>query len=246
MSGIDAASDHSADAEEALGTDPIPAPSAGRSRTRMPEPVVAGPAVCREGQVPRRQVILLAGPSGSGKSHLTRSAGIPLVYLDDFYKAGSDPSCPRDPNLGIVDWDDPRSWNMDAAMQALIQLCTEGQAQMPLYDISTDRPKGTRTLRVGEAPFVAEGLFAPLLYRPCEQAGILLDAIVVHRNRWKNLVRRAARDLKERRKPPTTILRRGIGLYRREDVIVGRALRAGFRSLDAEETRQALTAWRVE
>jgi uridine kinase len=145
--------------------------------------------------------------------------------------------------LGIVDWDDPGSWDSGAAMAALIGLCTQGRAEVPIYDISADGPIGTRTVEVGQAPFVAEGLFAAELYPACTQAGILLDAIVVHRSRWKNLVRRAARDLRERRKPPVTIMRRGVGLYQREDAIVARALRAGFRSLDAVQTRQALTAW---
>lgn len=193
---------------------------------------------------PRRQVILLAGPSGSGKSHIARTAGMPMVYLDDFYKSGSDPTCPRDPNLGIVDWDDPGSWNFDAAMAALLSLCTIGRAEVPIYSISADGPTGTRTVEVGDHPFVAEGVFAAELSQPAREAGILLDAIVVHRDRWKNFVRRTTRDFRERRKPPVMIMRRGIGLYRREDEIVARALRAGFRSLDAVQTRQALTAWR--
>jgi uridine kinase len=128
-------------------------------------------------------------------------------------------------------------------MAALIGLCTRGRAEVPIYDISADGPTGTRMIEVGERPFVAEGIFAAELFQACQDAGILLDAIVVHRARWKNLLRRATRDLRERRKPPVTIMRRGIGLYQREDAIVARALRAGFRSLDALQTRQALTAW---
>ncbi len=49
-----------------------------------------------------RRVILLAGPSGSGKSTIVRAAGLPMVYLDDFYKSGSDPTLPRHAELGIV------------------------------------------------------------------------------------------------------------------------------------------------
>ena len=72
-------------------------------------------------QAPPRRVILLAGPSGSGKSTMVRAAGLPMVYLDDFYKAGSDPSLPRHPELGIVDWDHPDSWDREAALAALQQ-----------------------------------------------------------------------------------------------------------------------------
>ena len=50
----------------------------------------------------------------------------------------------------------------------------------------------------------------------------------MQRDRWKNLVRRAARDLKDRRKPPGTILRRGMHLYRVEQEVVDRATDRGL------------------
>ncbi len=189
----------------------------------------------------RRRVILLAGPSGSGKSTLVRAAGVPMVYLDDFYKAGSDPSLPRHPELGIVDWDHPDSWDRAAAQAALEQLCTTGRAEVPVYDIAADGPNGTRTVHVDDGPFVAEGVFAPELVAPLHARGLLYDAIVVRRAPWKNLVRRAARDLKERRKPPLTIIRRGMALFADEPRVVGRAMAAGCRPLDAAGTRAALS-----
>jgi uridine kinase len=185
-------------------------------------------------------VILLAGPSGSGKSTMVRTVGLPMVYLDDFYKAGTDPTLPKQPELGIVDWDHPDSWDRDAALAALEQLCRTNRAQVPIYDISADGPNGTRAVDVGEGPFVAEGIFAPELVAPLHDRGLLLDAIVVCRDPWKNFVRRAARDLKERRKPPMTILRRGLHLHAVEPGVVGHALGAGCRPLDAEGTRAAL------
>mgnify|MGYP003886245165 CR=1 FL=1 len=84
----------------------------------------------------RRQVILLAGPSGSGKSTIVRAAGLPILYLDDFYRAGSDPDLPRDPELGIVDWDHPDSWDRQGALAALEALCSTGSASVPIYDIA--------------------------------------------------------------------------------------------------------------
>lgn len=191
-----------------------------------------------------RRVILLAGPSGSGKSTIVRTAGLPIMYLDDFYKAGSDPTLPRHPGLGIVDWDHPGSWDHDAALAALAQLCREGRAEVPVYDISSDGPNGTRTVEVGDRVFVAEGIFAPELVADLHARGLLLDAIVVRRDPWKNFVRRVARDLKERRKPPVTILRRGIHLFRVEPAVLGRAMGAGCRPLDAAETRAALARHR--
>ncbi len=194
---------------------------------------------------PRPRVILLAGPSGSGKSTLVRAAGLPMVFLDDFYKAGSDPTLPRHPDLGIVDWDHPDSWDRAGALAALEQLCRLGWADVPVYDIAADGPSGTRTVEVGDGPFVAEGVFAPELVAELHARGLLLDAIVVRRDAWKNLVRRAARDLAERRKPPGTILRRGLHLYHAEPAVVGRAMGAGCRPLDAAATRLALGAHRA-
>jgi len=192
----------------------------------------------------RRRVILLAGPSGSGKSTLVRAAGLPMVRLDDFYKAGSDPSLPRHPELGIVDWDHPDSWDRTAALEALDALVEHGRAEVPVYDIAADGPVGSRTVEVGDGTFVAEGIFAPELVAALHARGLLLDAIVVCRDPWKNLVRRAVRDLRERRKPPGTILRRGVHLHGLEHAIVGRALAAGCRPLDARGTRAALGALR--
>ena len=192
----------------------------------------------------RRKVILLAGPSGSGKSTIVASAGLPILYLDDFYRAGSDPDLPRDPALGIVDWDHPDSWDRRGALAALEALCLEGRARVPVYDIAADGPDGTHEVQVGSAPFVAEGIFAPELVADLHSRGLLLDAIVVRRAPWKNLVRRAARDLKERRKPPRTILRRGLHLFHVEDAVVGRAMGAGCRPLSAGQTRAVLAQHR--
>ena len=189
----------------------------------------------------RRRVILLAGPSGSGKSTIVREVGLPMVYLDDFYKAGGDPTLPRHPELDIVDWDHPDSWDRQAALDALERLCSTGRAEVPVYDFAANGPVGSRTVDVGAGAFVAEGIFAPELVADLRERGLLLDAIVIQRDRWKNLVRRGARDLKDRRKPPGTILRRGLHLYRVEDVVIDRATEAGCRPLGARASREVLT-----
>lgn len=199
----------------------------------------------RPAHADRRRVILLAGPSGSGKSTIVRTAGLPILYLDDFYKAGSDPTLPRNPALGIVDWDHPGSWDGAAALRALEQLCATGTAEVPVYDMRADGPTGTKRVDLAAGAVVAEGIFAPELVRPLIDRGLLADAIVVRRARWKNLVRRAARDLAQRRKPPATIVRRGLRLYRDEAAVVRAAIAAGCRPLDAAGTRAALTAARA-
>jgi len=40
------------------------------------------------------RVVVLAGPSGIGKSRLAALSGLPVLRLDDFYRSGDDPALP--------------------------------------------------------------------------------------------------------------------------------------------------------
>ena len=132
-----------------------------------------------------RTIILLAGPSGSGKSHLTHTADLPELRLDDFYRDHDEPGLPvvRD----MVDWDDVASWNLPVAVDALGELATTGHTVVPCYDISRSRADGNHVVEVGDAPAViAEGIFAPDLLEPCLQAGLNVLPIWLDRPRWLN------------------------------------------------------------
>ena len=189
------------------------------------------------------RLVLLAGPSGSGKSHLAELSGLPLLDLDHFYKSGDDPSLPRHPTLDIVDWDDPRSWDADGALAALEQLCRLGAAEVPVYDIAHDGRVGTQVFTLdGRRAFVGTGIFAAELVAPARERGLLLDAVVVRRSRVKNFLRRLRRDLREHRKPPLTLVRRGLRLMRAEPAVVARQLSLGCRPCDREGTLRALRA----
>lgn len=191
------------------------------------------------------RVVLVAGPSGSGKSHLARSCGLPVLCLDDFYKDGDDPTLPRHDGLGIADWDDPAAWDRDAALAAVLAICRDGRAQVPSYDISLDRAVGRHTFsRDGLPVFLAEGVFVAEMVGPCREAGVLADAIVIDRAPWKNFVRRLSRDLAERRKPPLTLLRRGRDLMAGERALVRRLTAAGCRPLSGQQAAAALADWR--
>ena len=193
------------------------------------------------------RVVLLAGPSGSGKTHLAQESGLPLLDLDDFYKDGDDPSLPRHPTLGIVDWDDPRSWDADAALAAVEAVCRDGAADVPVYDISRDGRTGTRRFDLRGAPaFVGTGIFAAELVGPAREHGLLADAVVVRRSRVKNFLRRLRRDLAERRKPPLTLVRRGLTLLRAEPSVVSRQVELGCRPCDRTATLAALRAARTD
>ena len=112
----------------------------------------------------RAQVIVLAGPSGAGKSHLAERVGLPVLRLDDFYKDGDDPTLPRIDLAGgepIVDWDSPESWNAEAAVAAVEELCRTGTHRRPGLRHREKLADGTPRARPGRsAYFVAEGIFA--------------------------------------------------------------------------------------
>jgi len=188
------------------------------------------------------RVIVLAGPSGSGKSRLSRRLGLPVLNLDDFYKNGSDPSLPR-LEMGVVDWDDPASWLHDDALAAIEQLCRDGAADVPIYELARDGRVGHHRLDLGGASyFVAEGIFAQEIVGECRERDLLADAICVRHHRLVTFWRRLSRDLKERRKPPWVLLRRGLLLLRAEPAVVGHAVRLGCVPMTPEQAYRRITA----
>lgn len=169
---------------------------------------------------PLARVIIVSGPSGSGKSRLGRQLsaahGWPFVNLDDFYKDVDDPSLPRLAS-GEIDWDDAGTWNVGAAASALEALCRTGRAAVPTYSIALSRAEGSRDVVLDGASFVvAEGIFAPDVIEELSSRGVLEAAWCLRRNRSVTAARRLVRDLAERRKPPAVLLRRGARLWRQE------------------------------
>ena len=189
-------------------------------------------------------MIVLAGPSGSGKSHLAERVGLPILRLDDFYKDGDDPTLPCT-DLGggstVVDWDDPESWNVTDAVTAIEGLCRTGECEVPTYDISTSRRTGQRTLTLGGAShFIAEGIFAQEVVAECRRRGLLADALCVTQHPALTALRRFTRDLSENRKPPLMLARRGVHLMRRQDAVVRNAVERGCRVVSPDEAYAAI------
>lgn len=176
---------------------------------------------------PPRRIVLVAGPSGSGKGLLAHRSGLPMVPLDEFYRDLDDPSLPR--RFGIVDWDDPASWDADAALEALTRLAHDGSAEIPTYSISQSLRVGSHRIETGDAPLiVAEGIFAAELIAPLSAAGLLADAVVLKRPVPLVFALRLTRDLREARKPVGVLLRRGVALAAEQPRQVARWVRDGM------------------
>ena len=193
------------------------------------------------------RVVVLAGPSGAGKSRLAArlhdAHGWPIVRLDDFYRDEDDPAMPRSAELGIVDWDHPDSWNREAAVVALETLVATGSVSTPVYDIGLSRAVGSAVVTAGPDDLVlTEGIFAAEIIADLRERGLLAGAYCVHHHRALTFAWRLLRDLSERRKPPWTLVRRGLALMRDEPRVVARQEALGALPARASELEPLLSA----
>ncbi|MEE1741865.1 uridine kinase [Streptomyces sp. BE147] len=192
--------------------------------------------------IPTR-VVLLAGPSGSGKSSLAARTGLPVLRLDDFYKEGDDPSLPQVPGSGDIDWDSARSWDADAAVRAIEELCRTGRTEVPVYDISISARTDREAFHIERSPlFVAEGIFAADIVERCRELGLLADALCLRGRPSTTFRRRLLRDLREGRKSVPFLLRRGWRLMRAERRIVARQTALGAYPCGKDEALGRLAA----
>jgi uridine kinase len=190
------------------------------------------------------RVIVLAGPSGAGKSRLAERTGLPVLRLDDFYKSGGDPTLPliaEGPNAGIVDWDDPASWILEDALDALASLCRDGKAEVPIYEIAQNGRCGSQVLDLEGSPlFVAEGIFAHHVVAACRADGMLAAAYCVRQHPMVTFWRRLTRDLREHRKPPLVLVRRGLALMREQRRLVAEVVAHGCDPVSPDEAARRI------
>ncbi|MFD9031270.1 uridine kinase [Streptomyces sp. NPDC059567] len=218
-----------------LDTNPLPRGSPARGNASHWCPVSSLP-------IPTR-VVLLAGPSGSGKSSLAAVTGLPVLRLDDFYKEADDPTLPLVAGSADIDWDSPRSWDADAAVAAIAELCRTGRTDVPVYDLATSSRVDREALDIGRTPlFVAEGIFAADIVERCQDLGMLADALCLRGRPSTTFRRRLFRDLKEGRKSVPFLLRRGWRLMRSERSIVARQTALGAHPCAKDEALGRLAA----
>ena len=188
---------------------------------------------------PRAQVIILTGPSGSGKTSLASRVGLPSLSLDDFSRGDDEEGMPM-MSENVVDWDDPASWDGDAAFLAVAQLCIEGQAEVPIYDIPSNQRTGARTITLGQNRlFIAEGIFASELVPRLIEEGLLADAICIARSPLKNAWFRFLRDVAEARKPVHVLVYRGARLTRLEPGKIRQWRNQGCRPVPSLDTAES-------
>ena len=111
----------------------------------------------------------------------------------------------------------------------------DGQADVPVYDIAHDGRCGWQTLDLDDHRlFVAEGIFAQDVVPACRRAGLLAEAYCVRQHALVTFWRRLTRDLRERRKPPLVLVRRGWALLRDQRHVVQHAVDQGCRPVTPE------------
>ena len=196
----------------------------------------------------RPACVVLAGPSGAGKSRLAGPAAAPPTAGRSSGSTTSTATrttrpCRAARSSGIVDWDHPDSWNRDAAVDALATLVDDGEVETPVYDISRSRAVDTHDgARRPHDLILAEGIFAAEIIADLRERGLLAGAYCVHHHRLVTFVWRLLRDLSEHRKPPWTLVRRGLALMRDEPRVVARQESLGAVSARAKDLEPLLSA----
>ncbi|WP_313813418.1 uridine kinase [Glutamicibacter sp.] len=162
-------------------------------------------------------VILIGGPSGSGKSYLAARFGNPHLPLDEFYRQISEDGNPTDfprTDYGEIDWDHPGTWNIEAALNAIDELLVQGRTMVPNYSIATSSYSGHREVTCDGGPIIAEGIFLSEILEPLRAKGINVQAYYVDEPALVTTIRRFIRDVSERRKPLLFLIKRGYALFR--------------------------------
>ncbi|WP_274953196.1 uridine kinase family protein [Angelakisella massiliensis] len=126
-------------------------------------------ALCREAVERDRRLLLVSGPSASGKTTTSKKIITCLEGMGkEVYRISLDNFYMEDRNLplwedGSVNFEAPECLDLDLFHQCLSILWKEGTAQFPIFDFTTSRRRRDKTFSVRYAPdtfLVVEGLHA--------------------------------------------------------------------------------------
>jgi uridine kinase len=143
-----------------------------------------------------RRVIAIAGASGSGKTSTAGASGLPILSLDSFYRSRDASGLPR--WLGDVDWENPDSFNLDAAIAATRSLILHGIAVFRAHDLVTEVvSECVEEVRASGRCLVVEGVMATEVVASLrdELRNVELVFYYLHRNRFASFVGRIERDV---------------------------------------------------
>lgn len=182
--------------------------------------------------------VVICGESGTGKSFATRRLATGVIALDSFYLA---PTTEMPTWAGRVDWEAVETYDLSAAIAAVLALCSEGTADLPEYDLSTDRPTGRtrRVTRLGDSA-IAEGIFGADVARGLRSSGLEVDLYLLKYQPLALVAQRVRRDLAEKRLPPWFALARSARLLKGGRGYRKRALRAGARPIHRKDLESIL------
>ena len=131
-------------------------------------------------------------------------------------------------------------------MAGLAELCERGWTDAPVYDISTSSRTGRHRVETGGAAYVlAEGIFAQDLVPVLRERGLLAAAYCVTQHPLVTFWRRLSRDLREKRKPPLVLVRRGFALLRAQRAVVRHAVAQGCLARTPDQAFTEITALRA-
>jgi uridine kinase len=141
-------------------------------------------------------LLLIAGIPGSGKTtvaaHLDHAV---VISADDFYLDADDPRLPN--HDGRPDWEALTALDVDALQSSLTELLKGRRVTIPCYDMSSSSAVGKKLIDPeGACAIVVEGVHVFDL-----QLGVpaKISRVLIVSSRWKILLRRLKRDIREGR-----------------------------------------------
>jgi uridine kinase len=190
-----------------------------------------------------QRVIAIAGASGTGKTTIAETSGMSVLSLDAFYRPATEAGLPR--WLGDVDWEDPATFDVEAAAVATRSLISSGRTRFRSHDLVTEVSQENERVVVAHGPcLVIEGVMATEVATMlrCELHHLELVFFVLRRNRFTNFVGRIKRDVIDRRRRWPRALLRSLRVLSLEARLQQRAVANGAKVVGRRQLRKKLRA----